>query len=483
MKKSIFVRILSLTLVLALGLSVFAGCGPKKQQEAGVIYVGNTAGTTGALAAIGVPFNLGIEAAFAVYNAKAAAEGRTQVVLKHYDDKGEAAKSISLMEKLIFEDQVFAIVGNYGGYAVNVNLDLLKENEVPMVYAAAGIDALYNKNAQSLGDRGIFPVQPLNMTEGQALLIRAFADAYVLNPEAELGYDLTGGLGATKVGVISNQNEASASTLKGIKLAQNDLPASKKNNVVIQEVSGSDFSGAANAIVNAECDTVILTVIGNDFVAALTALNNAGYKGNVLTSYNNSSAAVLNDASGKITASGAQILANMTVYAQGWLDISSLTYEYKKDTALYKMYVAQGTIKEGEGVVGFNEEYWRVAENIYNYAATLNDSNINPWAMSYNSYALAGYIAGELFCKGLEALENSGKEITRANFVEIMESQAYKLAMADTISYAGGSRTGVEVFSLGVFYNAADYGLTPAASSATYSGLKSIEELKALVSE
>ena len=46
-----------------------------------------------------------------------------------------------------------------------------------MVYAAAGIDALYNDAATSDGDRSIFPVQPLNKTEGRSLIIRAFANA------------------------------------------------------------------------------------------------------------------------------------------------------------------------------------------------------------------------------------------------------------------------------------------------------------------
>ena len=488
MKKSIYARILSLILVLVMSVGIFAGCGGNQEDDT-TIYVGNTAGTTGVLASIGEPFNLGIRAAFDVYNAAGGFNGR-KVALKHYDDKGEASESLSLMEKLIFEDEVFAIVGNYGGYAVNVNLDLLKEEEVPMIYAAAGIDALYNPKAESLGDRGIFPVQPLNRIEGQALIARAFAKAYVENPESPTGYDLTGGLGATKVGVISNQNEASVGTLNGIKLGIGDLPESTKNNVVIQEVNGSDFSAAATAIVSSGCDTVIITVIGTDFVSALTALNNAGFKGNVLAGYSNADAGVLNK-SGKITETGAAILSNMTIYAQGWLNVSSTTYYYKKDTPLYNMYKVQNMVyatdesgnKTEVGVAGFNEEYWRVAENIYNYTAALKDPKLNPWAMSYNSYALAGYIAGELFCSGLEALEKSGKELTRANYVEIMESQEFKLAMSDTISYANGLRSGFDLFALGVFYNTADYGLAPTSASATYSGLQSIDELKALITE
>ena len=133
MKNNIKLIALSLVFVLCFGMAACTPSGengPKLSDEVyegDVIYVGNTAGITGALAGIGVPFNLGIRAAFHEYNQSGGFGGQT-VALKHYDDEGTATNSVPLMEKLIHEDEVFAIVGNYGGYAVNVNLDLLKEN-------------------------------------------------------------------------------------------------------------------------------------------------------------------------------------------------------------------------------------------------------------------------------------------------------------------------------------------------------------------
>ena len=483
--KNIFTRVLSLVLVVILSTSVLVACNTENSlstevYEGDIIYVGNTAGTTGALASIGVPFNLGIEAAFAEYNANGGFNGK-KVALKHYDDEGIATNSVSLMEKLIHEDEVFAIVGNYGGYAVNVNLDMLKENCVPMIYAAAGIDALYNDNATEDGDRCIFPVQPLNKTEGRSLIVRAFA-----SPLKADGVTLTGGLGAKKVGVISNQDEASQSTLRGIKLEAENLPASKKNSIVYQDVAGTDFAAAANAIVSGGCDTVIITVTGTSFVAALTALAQANFKGQVLTSYNNASADVLNDG-GKLTEAGMDILSNMTIYAQGWLDVTSAEYVYNRDTALFKTYKMQDKNLYGEGVVGFTESYWNVAEAIFNYAYTVDKGSA--WAMSYNSYALAGYIAGNMFCEALEALEKSGKELTRANLVEIMETVELPVAMAGTISYANGARTGVEMFSAAVFFDSGDEALGEAATkdhvaaSAPFTGLQSIEELRQYITE
>ena len=327
--KNTFTKILSLALVALMCLMPLSGCGEKTEDD--TIYVGNTAGITGALASIGVPFNLGINAAFAEYNANGGFNGR-KVALKHYDDEGVATNSVALMEKLIHEDEVFAIVGNYGGYAANVNLDIIKENEVPMIYAAAGIDALYNENATSFGDKCIFPVQPLNKTEGRSLIIRAFASAI-----KEDGETLTGGLGATKVAVLSNQDEASQGMLAGIKIEAESLPESKKNNIVYQNVSGSDFGAAATAIVAAGCDTVIVTVTGTSFIPALNALAQANFTGKVLTSYNNADAGVLNEG-GKLSEAGLGIMSKMTIYAQGWLDVTSTTYVYNRDTTLFKTY-------------------------------------------------------------------------------------------------------------------------------------------------
>ena len=99
--------------------------------------------------------------------------------------------------------------------------------------------------------------------------------------------------------------------------------------------------------------------------------------------------------------------------------------------------------------------------------------------MSYDAYALAGYIAGDLFCQALAALEASGKDLTRANLVEIMEQTEFKIAMADKISFANGKRAGVDAFSLTMFYNASG----AAGSTSVTNGVSSLEELRALLGQ
>ena len=464
---------LVLALVMVLGLVACGEKAPAAEELKGVtedtILVGNTAGTTGALATIGGPFNIGIEAAFAAYNAEGGFNGKS-VKLQHYDDGGVATQSVTLTEQLIHEDEVFAIVGNFASNCVAANLPIIKEANVPMVYAAAGNNELLNEAAEG-ADRGIFPVQPLNFTEGRMLILRAFA------PLAN------GGLGGTKVGVLTNTVEASQTILKGIEAEAADLPAAQKDAITYQNVTSTDFSAAVNALKNAGCDVVVVGVIGADFTAALTAMANANYYVPVLTSYHNANAGILNDAATTILAEQyTDVLTNIPIYAQAWLDITSTEYLYTNpDSALLKGYEALGLAQPGVGMPGFKEEYWVVAEKIFNYCT--EQGMDNAFAMSYDSYALAGYIAGDLFCQGLKELQAQGKELTRANYVDVLESKEYQVAMADTISFANGMRSGVQSFALTMFYDAftINGGAYHSASSATVHGLTSIDDYRALI--
>ncbi len=442
MKKLKKVFLVMLTLLFAFS---FTACGA--EDEGDILYVGNTASVTGGHETIGVPFNVGINAAFKAWNDQRK-KSETKVALKHYDDGGVAANSATLTEKLIYEDEVFAIVGNYGSTSVAANIDVIKDAQVPMVYAAAGNDVLLNENATTLGDRGIFPVQPLSSTEGRMLYARATKAA------SYDGTTMTGGLGGTKIGVISDTSEASIQMTGGIRAEAGSADVSYQSST-----TAGDFASAATAIKSAGCDVVILTVIGTQFTAALKALANAEVTAKVITTYNNSSAAVFNDSTSTLLLSEyTDVFSKLAIYAQGWLDISSLTYVYDSEaTASTPLAAAYKALQEGmgmtyAGVSNFNEAYWAVAEDIFDYCVSAKRAD--GLTMSYNSFALAGYIAGNMFTQGIDALEAAGKELTRENYVDIMESKEFNVAMGDKISFANGKRVGVQTFSLTQIFDA-----------------------------
>ena len=411
-------------------------CGAKLEDPNTPILIGNTVSQIGVMASLGIPFNYGLQAALEVYNQNGGFNGR-EVKLKNYDDGGMATNALMLTEKLIYEDEVFAIVGSLGSYAVDGTLDMLISEEVPLIYPVSSSQSLYNEFADTIGERGIFPVQPLCETEGRMLILRAFAPVNL------------GGLGASKVGVIYNSNETSKGLYLGISNELKNLPSKYRNNVVTQEVYSSDYTSALYALKQAGCDVVILTVVGTDFTNAILTIDNINYYGcKVFTTYNNS-AALFNN--GYLSDQFVNVFNKISIYTQAWADFSSNDYIYNADTALFRTYKMQDSKLYGEGVVGFTEEYWQVAEAIFDYAYTVDKDTA--WAMSYNAYAIVGYMAGNLFCQALEELEKSGRELTRENLIEILESKEFQLAGKITINYADGIRTGVQNFQLVNIYD------------------------------
>ena len=107
--------------------------------------------------------------------------------------------------------------------------------------------------------------------------------------------------------------------------------------------------------------------------------------------------------------------------------------------------------------------------------------------MSYDSYALAGYIAGDLFCQAMAELQKSGKELSRENLITVLESKEYKIAMADALSFANGMRSGVQSFALTWVFDShnLEVGATEdhVATSVTVHGLMSIEDYRALLNQ
>ena len=422
-------KFLSLLLAAAMLCTLLVGCGSKSDDSNGdykpfvevqgvsddTILVGNTAATTGAYATVGVPFNAGMEAAFKAYNDAGGFQGKS-IVLKHYDDGFDGAQGMTYTKQLVETDKVFAIVGHFGTNTVGATLDYLKEKGVPMVYAATGIDDLYQEGAKG-NDAVIYSVQPIYSAEGRVLLARAVA------PKAD-GM----GLGGTKVGVIATTDDAGAGLLAGVKRENEDLKAQ----LTVQEVetSATDFSAAVNVLKNAGCDVVIACMNQNPLATLMNTMRDVNYNVNVVTSYVNASATTL----GAFVDSGA-ITDSRMVYCTAWLDVTT-----KAGMADYTtFYTAMSA--------------WELA----------NGESGSTYAL--NSYAMAGYIAGSIFVQALQAVDKAGLELNYANFAKIMEETEFSIPMGGTISYADGDRLGVTALALNCVSlsknDAGVYALTP----------------------
>ena len=401
---------LLLALIMVFGLVACGNTDPGNSDPAepsgtvqgvrdGVIYIGNTAATTGAFAMIGVPFNAGIEAVLKNYNDNGGFRGM-KVELIHYDDGFDAGQGYTYTKTLVEDDEVFALVGHFGTNTVGATLDYLKSVGIPMMHAATGISELYQEGATGK-DACIFPVQPIYDAEGRVLLARAVAST-------EGGY----GLGGTKIGVVATTDDAGAGMLAGINRQLEEIDVE----IVIQEVdpSATDYTAAVSVLKNAGCDVVIGAMNQAPMTTLMNSMRDISYNAKVITSYVSASAVFL----GGLVDTGA-ITADRPVYATSWLDVAT-EQGYAEMMEFAQIQLAW---EAEEGIA---------AENTY----------------SVNSYAMAGYVAAKLFIHGLEQVEAQGLELTWENYIAATESAPYHIPMGGDIDFANGDRLGVTALSL-----------------------------------
>ena len=361
------------------------------------ILVGNTAATSGAFAAVGEPFNAGLQAALKVYNDAGGFNGKV-VELAHYDDGFDAAQGLTYTKTLVEDDKVFAVVGHFGTNTVGATLDYLKSVGIPMTYAATGISDLYQEGATG-NDACIFPVQPIYDAEGRVLLARALA-----------GGDT--GLGAQKIGVIATTDDAGNGILAGVKRQAEE----GSFDITYQEVdpAATEYTAALTILKNAGCDVIIACMNQAPFQNVMVSMRDIDYNAKVITSYVSASAAFL----GPLVENGA-ITADRPVYATAWLDVTT----------------EQGYNEMMEFAAG--QLAWE-AENGIDPANTY----------SVNSYAMAGWVAGKLFVHGLEQVAASGNDLTWENYIAAMESVPFHVPMGGDINYTGGDRLGITALAL-----------------------------------
>lgn len=467
---------------LALVAASVVGCGPRAPEYTGEevqgiteteILIGNTAAASGNFATVGAPFNVGLNAALKAFNDKGGYNGKT-VRLVHHDDGFNAEAGLVNTKKLVEEDKVFALVGHFGTPTVGATLDYIGyEKGIPMVYAATGISGLYNEHATGY-ERAIMSVQPIYNAEGRVLLARAVASV-----------EGNKGLGATKVGVISTKDEAGIGMLDGIKTQAKELNVKIKY-VTTDAATGTNHAAAVNALKTAGCDVVIIAANQAPFQEIMSYMKDGGLDNcKVITSYVSANAADLK----KLEEAGA-ITATREVYTAAWLDITSTELYAPDVTDVYGSYLWAGykaldlyyaaeyaklgltwTNLYDNGIFGFSQEYWQAAKDIVAYDLSVNGlTSTTAFAMSYNSYALAGYIAGKMFTTGLERVKASNQDLTWLNYINAMESSPIDIPMGGGVDYANGARLGITDLALNKYDMATDQLLA-------YSGITSLDKV------
>ncbi|MBR5272307.1 MAG: ABC transporter substrate-binding protein [Clostridia bacterium] len=381
--------------------------GAKEDREVtfkGTIKIGNTAATTGAFAAVGVPFNQGLEAYINAINFNGGIDGDFAAGKKgyyieftHYDDNFDAATGSSYTKKLVEEDKVFALVGHFGSPTVGATIDYIKEKGVIACYFASGVGTLFNTEADAVENGStLFPVQPIYTTEGRIIVARIL-EQY---PDAK------------KIGVIFTSDEAGVGLRDGAKAQIEALGAGYE--CVLSETTSdaADFTPAVTKV--ADCDAIVIASIQKGVVSILKAMITNGVFKPAFTTYSVAAAQTLTDIKADYDTLAEE--NKFPIYANAWLSSTDV------------------------------EAYLAFCEDIMAFSGS--NETIN------NSYAMAGWISATIFCEGLERIVEAGKEITTLNFVEAMESEKIVLKMGSsstgdsTLDYADGYRIGTTTMSL-----------------------------------
>jgi branched-chain amino acid transport system substrate-binding protein len=137
--------------VAMLGLAVVAadiGC-KQKPSETGDVVIGEFASMSGGTASFGQASHRGLELAIEQANSAGGVLGR-HISLKMYDDRSNVEEAVNVVQKLISEDHVVAVIGEVASKRSIAGATVCEHNKIPMLSPASTNPAVTVENGQTL---------------------------------------------------------------------------------------------------------------------------------------------------------------------------------------------------------------------------------------------------------------------------------------------------------------------------------------------
>lgn len=392
------------------------------------ILVGNTAALSGGFAFVGVPFQAGIEVILRAANAEGGIHGRT-IRMINRDDGGNPTVGVQNTKDLVEDDKIFAIVGHFAA-TVGATISYLKQNNVPMFYAANGTILMYDENGEG---SPIFPVQPISKTDGRMMFARALTNK-VHGPAGNEQLKTS----TAKIGVLKAVTAGSDEMHQGI-MAEAQVAGVATDRIIVKEFDAKDnasMTTAANAIKAANVDAVLLPLSQQEFKAVMPALIASGNTAPCYGSY------FIADPSSIPESYNNQF----KLYANSWLDITS----------------PQGAQEAQAFVAAIMADTVLTADEKANYVG--------------NAYAIAGYVAGTMFVESIRRMGDVATEdFSVEKYIASNESAPFRVPMGGSISYADGARLGISELALLQFIIDEDAGTRVFAKAQEIENLTSLQ--------
>jgi len=397
--------VLAVTIAVLLAATVFAGA----QKDQNVIHIGATICSEGAYAVVGLPYGL-FYRVFVDYINQAPEyqnllDGKT---LKYtvYDDKGDGAAGKSLIERLIYDDKVDALVGILGTWNLIAAKSILETIGIPSVYFGTGSSAQVFEPAVG-SQRYMMGVQPNYNTEGRHMYLRA----------------VTSFNNVRSIGVVHSTSDDGISFKAGIEQQAALDTRPNKPQIIFQPISTTDAAAIAPQIMAVQNSDVIIAA-GNQ--AYFKAIYSAAYANSfarpkpVITTYVNASATTVSPEAVNSDAG--------PIYSMSWIPMSE--NDPQSPDALRRAKEVEEYIKVID---------WAVSRG--RIPASQRE------AYYFNAFSTSSYIAMKMFLTGLERLRATNLPFTAENYLQVMESSRAPVALSGSVDFRNGQRIGLDTLA------------------------------------
>lgn len=131
-------KVISVVLLLALTMTLFAGCG-SAASNANTIKIGVNYELSGGVATYGQSSVQGIELAVKQINKAGGINGK-QIELVKYDNKSEPSEATTLATKLMTRDKVLTVLGPATSGSFKAEIPVAIKNKIPVISGSATAD-------------------------------------------------------------------------------------------------------------------------------------------------------------------------------------------------------------------------------------------------------------------------------------------------------------------------------------------------------
>ncbi len=212
------------------------------------ILIGQYADQSGPNAPVGSS-KYGLDAYFSMVNEQGGVGGK-KLKLISYDDSYQPAQTVALVKKLVYQDQVFAIVGGVGSPTTAAVAPVLNDAGVPLIGMTSGSPSFSDPTLKY-----VFPVWPLYTTDGKTM--GAFSAKH---------------FAGKKVGVIYQDDSYGKPVLAGV------TATAGKVDVAIPYAPGqADFSEAVAKLKASGVDVVVLATLATAAAQILNEMPKLNY--------------------------------------------------------------------------------------------------------------------------------------------------------------------------------------------------------------